>query len=105
MAADITAGQTNTVVIDGQRQYWMAGKVRPSLFVLTLVLTTPCSGRTQVMVSFLREHPTLCIVLIQFRLGWAAVFFLPLLPGFNVGLARQYRDASAADFRSAGVYT
>lgn len=105
MAADITAGQTNTVVIDGQRQYWMAGKVRPRSIVLILLLMPSCSGRTQVMVSFLQEHPTPCIVLNQFRLGWAAVFFLPLLPGFNVGLARQYRHASAADFRSAGVYT
>lgn len=31
MGAQIIAGPSNTVVIDKQRMYWMAGKVRPSV--------------------------------------------------------------------------
>ena len=53
MGLEITAGPTNTVVIDRQRMYWMAGKVcagfmHPSSCARLMVSR---SGRTLGMVS------------------------------------------------------
>ena len=38
MGLEIAAGPTNTVFIDRQKMYWMAGKVCSSIFILTASL-------------------------------------------------------------------
>lgn len=50
MGAQVVAGPSNTVVIDKQKMYWMAGKVSRQFFRLSTHTLRPYSGKTQEMV-------------------------------------------------------
>lgn len=82
MAIEIAAGPTNTVVIDQQKNYWMAGKVCQ----LTTSYFPPLTGMLCIVEEHWRWYPLLFAchptarVLIEHRFRWSTVLYPAILP-------------------------
>jgi hypothetical protein len=86
MGQIVVAGPSNSVVIDKQGMYWMAGKVS----YLRLCGNGPnlnCrhSGRTQEMVNPRFQNAFFGRLIIDPRFFWFTVHPLPGDPGYYVG--------------------
>jgi len=83
MGSLVVAGPSNTVVVDKQGMYWMAGKVRRVTCSRGLQLIFANSGRTVGMV--LTENiSTSNSLILQYRLFWVAILILPIHAGYYV---------------------
>ena len=106
MGSQIVAGPTNTVVIDKQRMYWMAGKVcrrivsscGPALYVFW----QSCSGKIVAKVNL--DHMFfLPINLRCFRVVRIAIFFIPLHTGSHVRRPLNFMSTLLEQFLLGGA--